>query len=116
MPMNSHSNWDAYPGKDEVKRRGRREMNQCESTFQTKHGDLLRCHLQAGHKGAHQSNDWQREYDRETAPDAARPLEFHKPDQIPVNTPMCDKCGKMFLECQCSSLPSGSEQPTRKER
>jgi hypothetical protein len=29
------------------------------------------------------------------------PTEFHKPGQIPVNAPTCDKCGKIFLDCQC---------------
>jgi hypothetical protein len=32
-----------------------------------------------------------------------RILEFHKPGQIPVNTPTCSQCGKIFLDCQCVS-------------
>lgn len=27
-----------------------------------------------------------------------------QPPAIPVNAPMCDKCGKMFLECQCGRI------------
>ncbi len=25
-------------------------------------------------------------------------------EQIPVNTPMCDRCGKNFLECRCDQI------------
>jgi hypothetical protein len=27
-----------------------------------------------------------------------------KPAPIPVNTPMCERCGKNFLECQCQQI------------
>ncbi len=30
-----------------------------------------------------------------------KPTEIHKRGEIPVNTPTCEKCGKMFLECHC---------------
>lgn len=32
------------------------------------------------------------------------PVEIQNPRQIPVNVPICDKCGKVFLECRCSVL------------
>lgn len=38
-----------------------------------------------------------------SAPTALTPL--HKPGQIPVNMPGCDKCGKFFLDCHCSPAP-----------
>ena len=34
---------------------------------------------------------------------AANVREFAKPGQIPVNAPTCDKCGKIFLDCQCAA-------------
>jgi hypothetical protein len=27
-----------------------------------------------------------------------------QPPVIPVNAPMCDKCGKMFLDCKCGQI------------
>lgn len=31
------------------------------------------------------------------------PVEIHKSGQIPVNAPTCDRCGKMFIDCKCST-------------
>jgi hypothetical protein len=38
------------------------------------------------------------------SPQVGETLEFRKPGEIVVNTPGCDKCGKIFLDCQCASL------------
>jgi hypothetical protein len=40
---------------------------------------------------------WVEEYER---------VEEASLDSIPVNTPMCDKCGNMFLECKCDQIHS----------
>lgn len=43
-------------------------------------------------------------------PTSEVPLEFHKPGQIPVNAPMCDRCGKIFLDCKCDQAPLAKEE------
>lgn len=88
-------------------------------------GMSFACVLPKGHEGEHRQGGTcfkHGEYVGDKCPqwprcipnaisNPAEPTEIHKPGQIQVNGPMCDKCGKMFLECQCGNAASNPAGP-----